>query len=203
MTRQIGYVSTTAQRVGGQGRGIETLKKRAQLPEGQAVGAVASLHTLNGAGPTILAANTNQMISMEDGITGNFDASDASVFANAANGGAVWGIQVLKSGTVRFDFNCFLTGGTNNVQFDAYQSTDGGVLSQWQAGRTGATTGDGWDTGRASNVTHVFWSQRVSFDVVDVPSVTVVFNGLGGTLNATVDWAVWAVFESGVYLPNI
>lgn len=166
-----------------------------------AVGAIASLHTLSSM--PITAGDSGQMISMEDGLTGGFDTSDPSVFANAPNGASVWGIQVLKSGTVRFDFDCRVIGGSTSVEADAYQSTDFGVLSFWQAGRTGGITDSQWDAGQPLDVTHISWSERVSFDSGDVPSVTVVFNGLGGVVDAVVDWAVWAVYESDIYLPGI
>jgi hypothetical protein len=98
---------------------------------------------------------------MEDGVSGHFETSDATVFENAQGSGISgdpWGIKCLLNGTYLVGENYRIGGGTGGAIFATYHTfTGGNTLSVYQPGRTGALVGDVWDGG--AGTVHTFFSE--------------------------------------------
>jgi hypothetical protein len=98
---------------------------------------------------TITNTGLSQYFSMEDGVTGHFETSDATVFANAQGSGISgdpWGIKCLFNGTYLVGENYFVAGGTAGARVVTYHTLTGGdTVSVYQPGRTGALVGDTFD----------------------------------------------------------
>lgn len=112
---------------------------------------------------TVAGDNAIHYLSMEDGVTGFFETSDDTVFANAQNTfqtGNPWSIKCLANGTYIVKQNYFVRSGTAGAQVTTYHTFNGGnTQSVFQAGRTAALIGDTWDVG--SSDVHTFFEEWV------------------------------------------
>lgn len=138
---------------------------------------------------TVAGDNTDHYLSLQDAVTAHFDTSDTDVFNNSSTttftGSALYGIGVLKPGTYRYEWNATVaTGGTSGATIIAYwSSSGGGVLSEFQQGRTKTTIQDTFDL----NATHLSWTEYQSFaDDSDCPGVAVPYIHINSGTSANI-----------------
>lgn len=120
---------------------------------------------------SIPGTNVITYISMQDGLTGAFETSDATVFANATftiGGSPQWCVKCLKNGTYLIRENCFVTPGTgtSGANLIFYHALQGGnIVSDYQSGRTGAHIANPWDQGQTNtHLTFSEWSNATSLN---------------------------------------
>lgn len=149
---------------------------------------VATLRTT--AAATIVADNADHYVSLEDGVSGSFQTSDDTVFANNSTtlftGSPVFGVEVLQPGLYQYQWNSSKqSGGTVGAGITVYWSSSGGAtLSSLQQGRTATLVGDAWDT--ASN-THISWTEYQAFGDADVPGVAAPYARVASGSNVTLN----------------
>ncbi len=168
--------------------------------------AVASLRDLSAI--SVAGDNADHYLSLHDGITASFQTNDSDTFANASTtaftGGAVYGLQILKAGLYRFEWDAKVaSGGTAGAILRAYWSVSSpgsAFLSSFQQGRTQATVNDTWDLAQAG---HISWTEYHSFDTDGVPAYAAPFAHLASGSSITLHVNLFATRVNSFFFDAI
>ncbi len=168
--------------------------------------AVASLRSFGSI--SVAGDNAQHYLSLQDGSGALFQTNDSDTFANASttsfSGSPVYGLQILKAGIYRVEWNASVaSGGTAGANLTVYWSAfspGSAFLSDFQQGRTGALIGDTWDLGRT---THLFWTEYHSFADNGVPAYTAPWAQLASGSSITLDIEMFATRVNSFFFDAI